>query len=257
MPTPSGDARASQRVAVRPGSRKHLRAFVPVATVLALASAVFPDPVITASAPDRPESLSTNAFSRLPGSVLLRARELGVVSGSLAVAGEEAPAVLTGEGGPRAFTAPIGAAPPGVAVKPERPVAALDPRTFRRAVERVVPAEPAATPVQSSSGTPVVPRLQRGGSGPWWTTEASWYGPGFYGNGTACGQTYTREIIGVAHRTLRCGRSVQFRYRGRVVTAPVIDRGPYGVAGRDFDLSAGLCRLLDHCFTGPIEWRLP
>lgn len=65
---------------------------------------------------------------------------------------------------------------------------------------------------------------------------ASWYGPGFYGNRTACGQTYTPELIGVAHRTLPCGTLVVIEYRGRVLTVPVIDRGPY-IAGRTLDLS--------------------
>ena len=65
---------------------------------------------------------------------------------------------------------------------------------------------------------------------------ASWYGPGFYGNRTACGQTYTPEIIGVAHRTLPCGTLVVLEYRGRTMTVPVIDRGPY-IAGRTLDLS--------------------
>ncbi|HTD63138.1 MAG TPA: septal ring lytic transglycosylase RlpA family protein [Verrucomicrobiae bacterium] len=66
---------------------------------------------------------------------------------------------------------------------------------------------------------------------------ASWYGPGFYGNRTACGQTYTPEIIGVAHRTLPCGTLVVLEYRGRTLTVPVIDRGPY-IAGRTLDLSS-------------------
>ncbi len=66
---------------------------------------------------------------------------------------------------------------------------------------------------------------------------------------------YTRTVIGVAHRTLPCGSLVAFSYRGRTVIAPVIDRGPY-VAGRDWDLSGGLCRALRHCFTGPIRWTI-
>lgn len=85
--------------------------------------------------------------------------------------------------------------------------------------------------------------------------EVSWYGPGFIGSGTACGQTYTKTIMGVAHRTLPCGTLVTFRWNGRQVTVPVIDRGPY-VAGRQWDLSRALCLYLDHCWTGPIEWRL-
>ena len=84
--------------------------------------------------------------------------------------------------------------------------------------------------------------------------DISWYGPGFFGSGTACGQTYTREIMGVAHRTLPCGTLVTFRHNGRQVTVPVIDRGPY-VAGRTWDMSRALCAYLDHCYTGSIEWR--
>ena len=86
--------------------------------------------------------------------------------------------------------------------------------------------------------------------------DISWYGPGFYGSGTACGQEYTREIMGVAHRSLPCGTRVAFRNpaNGRQVTVPVIDRGPY-VAGRTWDMSRALCEYLDHCYTGTIEWR--
>jgi rare lipoprotein A len=86
--------------------------------------------------------------------------------------------------------------------------------------------------------------------------EASWYGQGFIGNGTACGQTLTRRLIGVAHRTLPCGTLIAFKNpkNGRVVVAPVVDRGPF-VSGRRWDLTYGLCKKLDHCYTGPIDWR--
>jgi rare lipoprotein A len=84
----------------------------------------------------------------------------------------------------------------------------------------------------------------------------SWYGPGFYGNTTACGQTYTRTIHGVAHKSLPCGTMITFRNpaNGATITVPVIDRGPY-VAGRHWDLSAATCTALDHCYTGPLQWR--
>ena len=65
---------------------------------------------------------------------------------------------------------------------------------------------------------------------------ASYYGPGLYGNGVACGGTLLPGTLGVAHKTLPCGTKVKLRYRGRSVTVPVIDRGPY-VAGRDYDLT--------------------
>jgi len=65
---------------------------------------------------------------------------------------------------------------------------------------------------------------------------ASYYGPGLYGNGVACGGTLLPGTMGVAHKTLPCGTRVKLRYRGRTVTVPVIDRGPY-VAGRGYDLT--------------------
>jgi hypothetical protein len=86
----------------------------------------------------------------------------------------------------------------------------------------------------------------------WWhyDPEISWYGPGFYGNRTACGVVVLeKDTVGVAHRSLPCGTRVTFRYNGRTVTTEVIDRGPY-VAGRIWDMTHGLCVLLDQCFTG-------
>ena len=87
--------------------------------------------------------------------------------------------------------------------------------------------------------------------------DISWYGPGFIGSHTACGQVLTKTLMGVAHRTLPCGTLVTFRNpaNGRQVTVPVVDRGPY-VAGRTWDMTRGLCAYLDHCYTGSIEWRL-
>lgn len=90
---------------------------------------------------------------------------------------------------------------------------------------------PAPTPVPAAATLPPLPDPPTGG-----IVIASWYGPGFYGNRTACGQVYTPEIIGVAHRTLRCGTMLVLEYRGRMMTVPVIDRGPY-IAGRTLDLS--------------------
>ena len=88
--------------------------------------------------------------------------------------------------------------------------------------------------------------------------NVSFYGPGFYGKRTACGYAMTTSLVGVAHRTLPCGTRVTFRNpaNGRTVTTRVVDRGPY-VAGRDWDLTGGLCLLLDHCYTGPLLWKLP
>src|SRR5438128_932165 len=44
---------------------------------------------------------------------------------------------------------------------------------------------------------------------------ATWFGPGFYGQRTACGQVLTPAVVGVAHRSLPCGTLVKVSYRGR------------------------------------------
>lgn len=112
-------------------------------------------------------------------------------------------------------------------------------------------------PVAKPTPRPVAPATWAAGGG-WLRAEYSWYGTGFYGSGTACGQTYSRTILGVAHRTLPCGTKVTFRNpkNGRTITVPVIDRGPY-VAGRTWDLSAATCSYLGNCYTGTIQYRLP
>jgi len=80
---------------------------------------------------------------------------------------------------------------------------------------------------------------------------ASYYGPGFYGSRTACGQTLEPSTLGVANKTLPCGTKVVLRYHGRQVKVPVIDRGPY-VAGRDFDLTAATRQRLRFPSTGTL-----
>jgi rare lipoprotein A len=67
--------------------------------------------------------------------------------------------------------------------------------------------------------------------------RATWYGPGFWGHATACGVPLTPDLQGVAHRTLPCGTQVAIAYQGRELVVPVIDRGPYGVAGADWDFT--------------------
>jgi rare lipoprotein A len=72
---------------------------------------------------------------------------------------------------------------------------------------------------------------------------ATWYGPGFYGNTTACGQKLTKELLGVAHKTLPCGTLVAVSYRGRSLVVPVVDRGPYA-KGMTWDLTSAAAEQL-------------
>jgi peptidoglycan lytic transglycosylase len=80
---------------------------------------------------------------------------------------------------------------------------------------------------------------------------ASWYGPGFMGGRTACGQTLDAGTLGVANKTLPCGTRVRFFYHGRSVTARVVDRGPY-VAGREWDLTPAVKARLGFPSTGAV-----
>jgi hypothetical protein len=78
--------------------------------------------------------------------------------------------------------------------------------------------------------------------------EASWYGGG---GGLACGGTLTSGTLGVASRTLPCGKLVTLRYGGRTIRVPVIDRGPY-VEGREFDLTEATKQRLGFGDTGEL-----
>jgi Putative peptidoglycan binding domain/Lytic transglycolase len=73
--------------------------------------------------------------------------------------------------------------------------------------------------------------------------KATWYGPGFFGNETACGKTLRRGTLGVAHKRLPCGTKVVVRYKGKYVRTKVIDRGPYA-HGAKWDLTQKTARTL-------------
>ncbi|MFL5677425.1 MAG: septal ring lytic transglycosylase RlpA family protein [Chloroflexota bacterium] len=130
-------------------------------------------------------------------------------------------------------------------VRPAQPVARAG------SVAIVTPSSTSGTSRTTTSGTG-----KKAITGGWHhDNDISWFGPGLYGNGTACGKTLTKTLVGVAHRTLPCGTLVTFRYKGVTLTVPVVDRGPY-VAGRTWDLTHGACAKLGHCFTGSIDWKL-
>jgi rare lipoprotein A len=80
---------------------------------------------------------------------------------------------------------------------------------------------------------------------------ASYYGPGLYGGALACGGTLTASKLGVAHQTLPCGAKVTLRYRGRTVSVPVVDRGPFA-GNREYDLTAATKAKLRFPSTGTV-----
>jgi rare lipoprotein A (peptidoglycan hydrolase) len=87
------------------------------------------------------------------------------------------------------------------------------------------------------------------------TSIATWFGPGFYGQQTACGQMLTPAVVGVANRTLPCGTLVKVTYHGHALVVPVLDRGPYANHA-DWDLTAGAAQALDITETVRIGTRV-
>jgi hypothetical protein len=76
-----------------------------------------------------------------------------------------------------------------------------------------------------------------------------------YGLPVACGGVLHVPELGVANKTLPCGTQVIFRYGGRAIRVPVIDRGPY-IQGREWDLTGAAAQALHFPGLGAIEWRL-
>jgi rare lipoprotein A len=79
---------------------------------------------------------------------------------------------------------------------------------------------PATTPAVFTTSAVTIP-IFRG-------AVATIFGPGLWGHQTACGQRLQKATLGVASRTLKCGTKVAVDFRGRELTVPVIDRGPFG-----------------------------
>ncbi len=78
-------------------------------------------------------------------------------------------------------------------------------------------------------------------------TQATWYDQA--GTTSACGVKLRKATLGVAHKTLPCGTLLDFSFRGKSITVPVIDRGPYG-AGISYDLTIEAAKRLGFVNTG-------
>lgn len=76
-------------------------------------------------------------------------------------------------------------------------------------------------------------RAGEGCKGTW--IVASWYGAES-GSRTASGLYFDGTQMFAAHKSLPFGTRVKFTYKGKSVTVPIEDRGPY-IKGRTFDLS--------------------
>lgn len=116
---------------------------------------------------------------------------------------------------------------------------------------------PTASATATTGGAAAAPSVTPGAKPKVHTTGiATWFGPGFYGKTTACGQTLTPGTVGVANRTLPCGTLVKVSYNGHSLVVPVLDRGPYSHIGADWDLTAGAAQALSIADTVRIGTRI-
>lgn len=108
-----------------------------------------------------------------------------------------------------------------------------------------IPVLPIATP----SAAPKVRSVSSG--------EASWYGPGFYGNRTANGEVFRPGTLTAAHRTLPFGTKVRVTnlWNGRSAVVRINDRGPFH-GSRVIDLAHGAASQLGVVASGIANVKL-
>ncbi len=100
--------------------------------------------------------------------------------------------------------------------------------------------------------TPSAPRVRSVSTG-----EASWYGPGFYGNRTANGEVFRPGTLTAAHRTLPFGTKVRVTnlWNGRSAVVRINDRGPFH-GRRVIDLAHGAASQLGLVSSGIAQVKL-
>ncbi len=127
----------------------------------------------------------------------------------------------------------------------------VDPVTADPLTTISVP-EPVAIPTPPEPQKPVGPLVISTHSG-----EASWYGPGFYGNRTASGEVFRPGTMTAAHRTLPFGTRVRVTnlWNGRKAVVRINDRGPFA-GDRVIDLAHGAASELGLTSSGIAQVRL-
>ncbi|AKN61958.1 lipoprotein [Synechococcus sp. WH 8020] len=89
------------------------------------------------------------------------------------------------------------------------------------------------------------------------TGEASWYGPGFFGNRTANGEVFRPGTMTAAHRTLPFGTKVKVTNlrNGKETIVRINDRGPFS-GHRVIDIAHGAAHHLGLVSSGIAQVRL-
>lgn len=116
----------------------------------------------------------------------------------------------------------------------------ITPRWEDKFIKKVAPATPANGLMASAK-----------------TGQASWYGPGFFGNRTANGEVFRPGTMTAAHRSLPFGTMVRVTNlnNGRSAVVRINDRGPFH-GGRIIDLAHGAAQELGLTSSGVANVRL-
>ena len=151
----------------------------------------------------------------------------------LIATGSTAPAMAA------SFPAPASSATP-VAIRDS----GMAPSWEEQFLRQIPPAPLAQGLIASSAGTVI-------------NGQASWYGPGFYGNRTASGEVFRPGTFTAAHRTLPFGTRVRVTnlWNGRSTVVRINDRGPFH-GSRVIDLAHGAASELGLTSSGVAQVRL-
>lgn len=138
----------------------------------------------------------------------------------------------------------VPAKPSAASTDSETPKATLQPEKDQQS-----PNLPSSPPQAKREAAPQVVRVVTG--------EASWYGPGFYGNRTANGEVYRPGTMTAAHRSLPFGTKVRVTnlWNGRSAVIRINDRGPF-VDHRIIDLGHGAANTLGLTSSGIAKVRM-
>jgi len=119
------------------------------------------------------------------------------------------------------------------------------PSNWERFVEEIRTVPTASNLIASSAAGQVI------------TGQASWYGPGFFGNRTASGEVFRPGTFTAAHRTLPFGTKVRVTNlrNGRSAVVRINDRGPFH-GSRVIDVAHGAARELGLTASGVAQVRL-
>jgi rare lipoprotein A len=137
--------------------------------------------------------------------------------------------------------------------EPAEASAALEPVAIREVQDELAPAPPIRpalpAPIAPAPRSPRVIQVSNG--------EASWYGPGFFGNRTASGEVLRPGTLTAAHRTLPFGTRVRVTnlWNGRQAVVRINDRGPFH-GGRVIDLAHGAAQELGVVASGVARVKL-